>query len=68
MADDFERAQELDALAVVSARNLQERKAAREPKLEHTGECLNPLCGEPIESPRLFCGIPCAQEHARRSK
>ena len=68
MADEFDRAQELDALAVTSALNHHAKLAARAPKLAHTGECHNPLCGEPLESPRLFCGPKCAQQHAKRSK
>lgn len=68
MADQFERAQELDALNLASSLALQERRAASTPKLSHTGECQNPLCGEPLESPRLFCGPICAKQHARRSK
>lgn len=68
MADEFDRAQELDALAVTSAMNLQRKLAAAAPKLTATGECLNPLCGEPLDPPQLFCGPQCAQEHARRSK
>ena len=66
MADQFDQAQEIDALMAASARAQQEKKAAKEPKLEATGECLNPLCGEPVDAPKLFCGPNCAKEHARR--
>jgi hypothetical protein len=68
VADEFDRAQELDALAVTSALNLQRKLAANAPRLDHTGECQNPLCGEPLDPPQLFCGPSCAREHARRSK
>ena len=67
MADDFDRAQELDGLAVESARNLQAQKAASEQKLIPCGECYNQMCGEPLEAPRLFCGPKCATAYARRN-
>lgn len=68
MADLYDQAQDTDALLVASALAVQKTKAAAEPKLAATGECLNPLCGEPLPGPQLFCGASCAKEHARRSK
>lgn len=46
----------------------QRAKAASAKKLHPTGECQNPLCGEPVEGERLFCGPICAKEHAKRVK
>jgi hypothetical protein len=71
MADQFDQAQEIDALMRSSAIAQQAKKAAASPKLEAIGECHNPLCGEPFEGDdiaKLFCGPKCAAEHARRSK
>jgi len=68
MADVFDAAQEAEARETAHALAAQQARAASAPKLEATGECLNPLCGEELEPPRLFCGPSCAQEHARRSK
>jgi hypothetical protein len=68
MADQFDRAQDEDARQTAFAIAAQQRQAASAPKLEATGECLNPLCGEDLDPPRLFCGPSCAQEHARRCK
>jgi hypothetical protein len=67
MADQFDRAQELDAMAVEAARAEQERRAARSAKLAPVGHCLNPACEEPLEGQRLFCGPACEAEHRRRS-
>jgi len=70
MADQFDRAQELDALAQQSAMNAHQLKAAQARKLVAIGECLNPACGEPFdnEPARLFCNPQCGAEHARRAK
>lgn len=66
MADQFDNAQRIDQLMTESARAHQAKLAASEPKLDPTGECQNPMCGEPVEPPRLFCNAKCASEHARR--
>lgn len=68
MADQFDQASETEALALSVALAVQAAKAASSAKPEPTGECLNPLCCEPLGHPRLFCGPKCAQEHARYSK
>jgi hypothetical protein len=68
MADLFDQAQETDALLVSSALAAQRARAASTAQPDPTGECLNPLCGEPLDMPRLFCGPKCATEHARYSK
>lgn len=67
MADDLDRAQDEAARQTEFALAQQMAAAARIPKLEATGECRNPLCGEELEKPRLFCGPKCATEHARRA-
>lgn len=66
MADVFDQAQ--DRAQQDLEQCLQAARAAVAPKLKATGECRNPLCGEPLEAGRLFCGPACAQEHARRVK
>lgn len=69
MADQFDRAQDTDALITEDARERHALKAASELKLVPTGECQNPVCGEPFHnSARLFCGPICAQAHARQRK
>jgi hypothetical protein len=68
MADDIERAQEADARNRAAALAAHQARAAAAEPLAATGECRNPLCGEPVETPRLFCGPACAQQHARYSK
>lgn len=77
MADQFDQAQEIDALMRSSAMAQQAKKAAAMPKLEPTGECQNPACGEPLRRVRnpagelampLFCNADCAKQHARCSK
>lgn len=66
--DDFERAQEREQLDRQQALTAQQQSAAAMPKLQPTGECRNPLCCEPLDPPKLFCGPKCAEEHARRVK
>lgn len=68
MSDIFDQASETEALALSAALQAQQAKAAASVPLAATGECLNPLCGEELEPPKLFCGPDCAREHARRSK
>lgn len=69
MADQFDRAQELDALATQSALAVHQLKAAAAAKLVPTGECLNPRCCEPFTDPqRLFCDPGCGAEHARLTR
>jgi hypothetical protein len=68
MTDTFDQAQATEALETDAALRAQQLRAALAPRVDPTGECLNPLCGEPVESPKLFCNANCAQEHARRSK
>lgn len=68
MADQFDKAQETDALIAEDARARQALKAASEPKLGSIGECWNDACGEPLEHPRLFCGPKCAEAHAKQRK
>lgn len=68
MADQFDKAQDLDALAVQSALALQAKKAANAPRFQPIGCCLNPRCGEEFTEPaRLFCNPQCEREHARRA-
>jgi hypothetical protein len=69
MADQFDRAQELDALAVESFLALHQKNAAKAARLVPTGACLNPVCEEPFEEvARLFCNPACESEHRRRCK
>lgn len=68
MADQFDQATETEALSLSAALAAQAARAANAPKVEPTGECLNPLCGEPLAHPRLFCGANCAAEYASRRK
>lgn len=75
MADQFDQAQAIDMLMAESALAQHAKKAAAEPKLLATGECLNQMCGEPLLphkeadgtlKERLFCNSECAKTHARR--
>jgi hypothetical protein len=67
MADQFDQAQAIDLLMAESALAQHAKKAAAEPKLLATGECLNPMCCEPLTlAGQLFCNSGCAKEHARR--
>lgn len=66
--DQFDQAQESDARETEAAYRAQQARAANAVKLTATGECQNPMCGEELEPPRLFCGPKCAQQHARRTK
>lgn len=68
MTDQFDQAQATEALETEAALRAHQLRAAAAEKVEPTGECLNPLCGEPLDPPQLFCGSQCAREHARRSK
>jgi hypothetical protein len=68
MTDLYDQASETEALALHTALLAQQAKAAATVQPVATGECLNPLCGEELEPPKLFCGPDCAREHARRSK
>jgi hypothetical protein len=68
MTDLYDQASETEALALSAALLAQQAKAAATVQPVATGECLNPLCGEPLDPPQLFCGPQCAREHARRSK
>lgn len=69
MADQFDRAQELDAMAVQAAMAEQQRKAAAEPRLKPTGSCLNPACDLPLDKPgALFCDLACGHEYQRRTR
>ncbi len=68
MTDTFDQASETEALTLSAALAAQAAKAAASTKLEPTGECLNPICGEPVDEPRLFCGPKCAQGYARYAK
>lgn len=70
MTDQFDRAQELDAMAALAAMEEQRIRAARAPKLAPSGECQNPRCGEefPAGDNRLFCNSHCAAEHQRLTR
>lgn len=69
MADQFDRAQELDAMAVEAAMADQQRKAAQAARLTPVGHCLNPACEEPFtDAARLFCNPQCGAEYQRRRK
>jgi hypothetical protein len=68
MADQFDQASETEALSISSALAAQAKRAAAAIPLAATGECQNPLCGEPLDPPRLFCGSRCAAEHSKRRK
>lgn len=68
MADEFDRAQELELLNLQQSLAAQAEIARATPKLQATGECLAPRCGEPLPAGQLFCGPACAQFHARYSR
>lgn len=72
MADQFDRASELESLALESAMNEHQSRAAGAKRLRPSGFCLNPACEESFEGPgagsRLFCNPACGAEHTRRSK
>lgn len=68
MTDPFDQASATEALTLSVALEAQQRRAAATPRPDPTGECLNPLCGEPVAAPRLFCGQNCAAVHARYNK
>jgi hypothetical protein len=66
MADEFDRASDIEMRERESSIAAQNAKAAATPKLQPKGECQNPRCGEEFEpgSNRLFCGPKCAQSHS----
>ncbi len=68
MADLFDLAQETEAHNRDQNLKVQKARSDSEPKLEHTGECRNPVCCEPVEYPRLFCDAKCAAQHAKYLK
>lgn len=69
MADQFDRASELEAFALLDAMTTQQRKASEAARLKPSGFCLNPACEEAFQDPaRLFCNPTCGAEHARRCK
>jgi len=69
VADQFDRAQELDAMAIQSALAAHQKQAAKAARLTPTGACLNPACDEPFtDAARLFCNPACESEHRRRCK
>lgn len=68
MSDIFDQAQDTEANETAAALLRQQMKAAATPHPDPTGECMNPLCCEPLDPPKLYCGPKCAQEHARRMK
>ena len=69
MADQFDKASDLEAFALLDALNTQQRNAARAPKLQPVGHCLNPACEEPFTDPaRLFCNPRCGTAHAFYSR
>lgn len=67
MADEFDRASELEQLATEYAIQAQLRVSRETPKVEPEGYCLNPLCGEDFDegSPRIYCNADCEREHRR---
>jgi hypothetical protein len=73
MPDIFDQAQERDQQQLAESLAAQAARAAASPKLEATGNCLNPLCGEDLQPLAsgvmpLFCGADCAKKHAYYSK
>lgn len=64
MADEFDQASDIEMRERERSIAAQAAKAAASPKLQPTGECQNPRCGEPFEhgSDKLFCGPACAQQ------
>lgn len=68
MADQFDRAQELESLALQSDLAVHAKRAAQAPKLQCLGFCLNPACGLDTLPPQLFCNPDCEREHARRTR
>jgi hypothetical protein len=68
MADVIDQAQAFDALNLAQSLEVQAAIARHAPKFSPVGYCLNPHCGEEFEpnSPRLYCGPPCAEQHHRR--
>ena len=64
MADDVDNANEIQELFLERA--LASRKPA--PQTLATGFCQNPLCGEYLGDPRLYCDGKCAGEAAKYGK
>lgn len=60
MADEFDRASDLEALNLQSALNLQAKAAAKQPKVEATGFCLH--CGAELNDGRRWCDAECRDE------
>jgi len=67
MADEFDRASEMEQWSTELAIKAQLTAAARTPKVEAVGYCINPACGEDFEeeSLRLYCNAECEREHRR---
>lgn len=67
MADEFDRASELEQLATEMAIQAQLRASRETPRVEAMGYCLNPACGDdfPEGSQRLYCNAECEREHRR---
>lgn len=66
-ADEFDRASEIEQWSTEMAIRQQLTSAARTPKTEALGYCLNPACGDDFDegSLRLYCNADCEKEHRR---
>ena len=68
MPDDFDRAQDADAVNTQDALERQRILAAKTQHFVAIGECINPHCAEPFpanDNARLYCGPACEAEHRR---
>lgn len=58
MADEFDRASELEELARISALNYHQKNLA--PSVQATGYCL--YCGEELDDGRRWCDASCRDD------
>lgn len=67
MADEIDRAQDAEARNLSHALDAQRVLASLTPKMQPTGYCHSPVCGDefPANDNRLFCGRECADDHQR---
>lgn len=67
MADEFDKASEIEQWSTDLAIKQTLNNAARTPKVEATGFCQNPACWDEFEegSKRLYCNADCEREHRR---
>lgn len=66
MADDFDRASDAEMRDRELLLKAHSALSALVTRMAPSGECHNPLCGEPFhpDSPKLFCDDKCAKQHS----